>query len=128
MRISLCPSSFMRAGTLTPSRSISVAKLCRRRCGVTCVEQPARFAAWANADWRLSTTARRVAPRRGSRKPCELANRASGDEVRRRSEERRVGKECRSGTRTLHEKQIKTIYDTTNDVLHYVCDIGHIVQ
>ena len=31
----------MRAGRLTPSRSISVAKLCRRRCGVTCVEQPA---------------------------------------------------------------------------------------
>src|SRR5256714_793200 len=83
MRISLCPSSFMRTGRLTPSRSISVAKLCLKRCGVTWVAQLARLAAWANADSRVRTRARRLAPRRGSRKLCEFAHRASGDEVRR---------------------------------------------
>src|SRR5262249_22045037 len=70
MRMSLWPSSCIRAGRLTPSRSISVAKDCRRRCGTTRPEQPARCAALANVE-RIGQNQRRGLPQRGSNKVWE---------------------------------------------------------
>ena len=53
----LVPEQLHESGQVTPSRSISLAKVCLSLWGVTWVEQPARFAAWANADRRVSPDA-----------------------------------------------------------------------
>ena len=41
MRMSRCPIICISAGRLTPRRTISVANVCRNRCGLTLLVQPA---------------------------------------------------------------------------------------
>src|SRR6266478_128133 len=67
MWIYLCHSNCMRAGRLTPRRSMVVEKGCLRRWGVTEVVQTAVRAALAKVLRRIAIQVSRLRPRRGSK-------------------------------------------------------------
>src|SRR5215472_871703 len=77
MEISLCPSSCIKAGRLTPRRSISVAKVCRNRCGVTRLPQATASAARLKVLQRVRYEPKNP-PERGSSRPTDLVREDGG--------------------------------------------------